>query len=124
MALIPPFIFLFFFFFLSLCLVNSQPSPGYYPSTKLSPLRWSEGYNSLWSPQHQTVSQDQSSITIWLDQYSGKFHSSLSSKSKSDLDQCREWIQVENAVSKRLLRCFSQASEWLHSWSEHSILCE
>ncbi|PKU73561.1 probable xyloglucan endotransglucosylase/hydrolase protein 32 [Dendrobium catenatum] len=66
MALLP--LFLFFPFLL---LVNSQPSPGYYPSTKLSPLSFYQGYNSLWEPQHQTVSQDQSSITIWLDKYSG-----------------------------------------------------
>ncbi|KAK8934109.1 putative xyloglucan endotransglucosylase/hydrolase protein 32 [Platanthera zijinensis] len=63
----------FFLFFLTLpqCLINAQPSPGYYPSTKLSPIHFYQAYNSQWGLQHQSVAQDQSSLTFWLDKYSG-----------------------------------------------------
>ena len=34
-------------------------------------MAFSRGYNNKWGPQHQTVSGDQSSITIWLDKSCG-----------------------------------------------------
>ncbi|RWV83997.1 hypothetical protein GW17_00054329, partial [Ensete ventricosum] len=41
-----------------------QPSPGYYPSHRFKPLPgFYHGYSSLWGPQHQTVSGDQSSLS-------------------------------------------------------------
>ncbi|XP_008805707.1 probable xyloglucan endotransglucosylase/hydrolase protein 32 [Phoenix dactylifera] len=49
----------------------AQPSPGYYPSSKFRPISFYKGFNNLWGPQHQSVSQDQSSLTIWLDRSSG-----------------------------------------------------
>ncbi|XP_020587637.1 probable xyloglucan endotransglucosylase/hydrolase protein 32 [Phalaenopsis equestris] len=67
----PPLPFFSIIFFLLFSCANSQPSPGYYPSAHFSPLRFYEGYNCLWEQQHQTVSQDQSSVTIWLDKSSG-----------------------------------------------------
>ncbi|XP_042389910.1 probable xyloglucan endotransglucosylase/hydrolase protein 32 [Zingiber officinale] len=51
--------------------LNAQPSPGFYPSSRIRPLRFSRAYNNLWGPQHQAVSPDQSSATIWLDRSSG-----------------------------------------------------
>ncbi|CAL9168035.1 unnamed protein product [Musa hybrid cultivar] len=51
---------------------SGQPSPGYYPSHRFKPLPgFYHGYSNLWGPQHQTVSGDQSSATIWLDRNSG-----------------------------------------------------
>jgi xyloglucan:xyloglucosyl transferase len=50
---------------------NAQPSPGYYPSTKIRQMQFYQGYNNLWGPQHQSLSQDQNSLTIWLDKNSG-----------------------------------------------------
>ncbi|KAG0491633.1 hypothetical protein HPP92_004686 [Vanilla planifolia] len=58
-------------FFLMLCIANAQPSPGYYPSSKLRLLSFSQGYKNLWGPGHQIVSQNQSSLTIWLDRSTG-----------------------------------------------------
>ncbi|RRT50596.1 hypothetical protein BHE74_00052312 [Ensete ventricosum] len=51
--------------------INAQPSPGYYPSSRIESLRFSQGYSNLWGPQHQSVSEDRSSVTIWLDRSSG-----------------------------------------------------
>ncbi|GLJ44616.1 hypothetical protein SUGI_0937810 [Cryptomeria japonica] len=34
-------------------------------------LKFSDGYSNLWGPQHQHVSQDQSTVTLLLDRYSG-----------------------------------------------------
>ncbi|CAL9044872.1 probable xyloglucan endotransglucosylase/hydrolase protein 32 [Musa acuminata AAA Group] len=51
--------------------VAAQPSPGYYPGSLFRPLRFYQGYSNLWGPQHQSVSQDQYSLTIWLDSSSG-----------------------------------------------------
>ncbi|XP_077225824.1 putative xyloglucan endotransglucosylase/hydrolase protein 32 [Tasmannia lanceolata] len=66
------------FLFLILPSSNSQPSPGYYPSSMFRPLGFYQGFTNLWGPQHQTVSQDQSSTTIWLDRNSGSgFKSTL-----------------------------------------------
>ncbi|XP_072986784.1 probable xyloglucan endotransglucosylase/hydrolase protein 32 [Typha latifolia] len=59
--------------------INGQPSPGYYPSSRFSPLRFHQGYNNRWGPQHQSLSQDQSSLTIWLDSSSGSGFKSIRS---------------------------------------------
>ncbi|KAL5720818.1 xyloglucan:xyloglucosyl transferase [Ranunculus cassubicifolius] len=50
-------------------LINAQPSPGYWPSSKFKTINFFDGYRNLWGPQHQKV--DQSSLTIWLDSSSG-----------------------------------------------------
>ncbi|WOL10703.1 putative xyloglucan endotransglucosylase/hydrolase protein 32 [Canna indica] len=52
-------------------LCNAQPSPGYYPSSSLRPIKFSDGYSTLWGPEHQTISPDRNSVTIWLDRNSG-----------------------------------------------------
>ncbi|XP_009382126.3 probable xyloglucan endotransglucosylase/hydrolase protein 32 [Musa acuminata AAA Group] len=57
--------------FLVLRTADAQPSPGYHPSSSVSPIRFYEGYSNLWGPQHQTISPDQYSTTIWLDTSSG-----------------------------------------------------
>ncbi|CAL9038208.1 unnamed protein product [Musa banksii] len=49
----------------------SQPSPGFHPGSSLSPVSFYQGYGNLWGPQHQSVSQDQYTATIWLDSSSG-----------------------------------------------------
>ncbi|XP_010908974.1 probable xyloglucan endotransglucosylase/hydrolase protein 32 [Elaeis guineensis] len=49
----------------------AQPFPGYYPSSRFRPISFYKGFSNLWGPQHQSVSQDQSSLTIWLDRSSG-----------------------------------------------------
>ncbi|KAJ6849969.1 putative xyloglucan endotransglucosylase/hydrolase protein 32 [Iris pallida] len=66
-------LFLFFLLLSPLILhvVSSQPSPGYFPSSKHRALRFYERYATLWGPQHQSVSQDQSTVTVWLDRTSG-----------------------------------------------------
>ncbi|MQL90320.1 hypothetical protein Taro_022920 [Colocasia esculenta] len=60
---------------LFLCLlfthINAQPSPGYWPSSKFKVLGFYQGFANLWGSNHQSVSQDQSSLTIWLDRSSG-----------------------------------------------------
>jgi len=50
---------------------QQPPSPGYYPSATLRPLAFSEGYRTLWGPEHQTVSPDGRSLTLWMDRSSG-----------------------------------------------------
>ncbi|XP_062209562.1 probable xyloglucan endotransglucosylase/hydrolase protein 32 [Phragmites australis] len=52
---------------------QAQPSqsPGYYPSSKVRSMAFSEGYNNLWGPQHQALSQDQKALTLWMDRSSG-----------------------------------------------------
>ena len=50
---------------------DAQPSPGYYPSARFRPVAFNRGYVNKWGPQHQTVSGDQSSLTIWLDKTCG-----------------------------------------------------
>ncbi|KAI5388999.1 putative xyloglucan endotransglucosylase/hydrolase protein 32, partial [Lathyrus oleraceus] len=72
---------LFTFLVLSLTILcsNAQgpPSPGYYPSSKISPITFSQGFRNLWGPQHQRL--DQNSLTIWLDSNSGSGFKSLHS---------------------------------------------
>ncbi|KAG1355003.1 Xyloglucan endotransglucosylase/hydrolase [Cocos nucifera] len=72
MALLLPFLLL-----LMLHSTFSQPSPGYHPSSKFRPMSFYKGFNNLWGPQHQSVSQDQSSLTIWLDSTSGSGFKSI-----------------------------------------------
>ena len=50
---------------------NAQgpPSPGYFPSSKITPISFDQGFRNLWGPQHQRL--DQGSLTIWLDSNSG-----------------------------------------------------
>ncbi|GAB2235792.1 hypothetical protein Droror1_Dr00026233 [Drosera rotundifolia] len=45
------------------------PSPGYRPSTKFRSMRFSQGFENLWGPQHQKF--DQHALTIWLDSSTG-----------------------------------------------------
>jgi len=48
---------------------QGPPSPGYYPSSKITPISFNQGFKNLWGPQHQRI--DQGSLTIWLDTSSG-----------------------------------------------------
>ncbi|RRT59497.1 hypothetical protein B296_00027756 [Ensete ventricosum] len=80
--------------------VAAQPSPGYYPGSLFRPLRFYDGYSNLWGPQHQSVSQDQYSLTIWLDSSSGSSSLTL--------------LMLSHAYSIYL-------SIWL---SEYGLLCE
>ncbi|WVZ55117.1 hypothetical protein U9M48_005820 [Paspalum notatum var. saurae] len=51
---------------------QQQPySPGYFPSSKVRPMAFSEEYQNLWGPQHQTLSQDQKAVTLLMDRTSG-----------------------------------------------------
>jgi hypothetical protein len=53
---------------------GAQPSPGYFPSARYRPLEsFNRGYVNKWGPQHQTLSGDHSSLTIWLDKTCGKY---------------------------------------------------
>ncbi|XP_074558814.1 xyloglucan endotransglucosylase/hydrolase protein 31-like [Curcuma longa] len=65
-------ILLFSFFFFFFYCVNAQPpSPGYYLSSKVRSWRFYQAYSTLWGAEHQSVSRDQSSVTLWLDSNSG-----------------------------------------------------
>lgn len=48
---------------------QGPPSTGYYLSSKIIPVGFSQGFRNLWGPQHQKL--DQGSLTIWLDSNSG-----------------------------------------------------
>ncbi|RRT45162.1 hypothetical protein BHM03_00043662 [Ensete ventricosum] len=73
MALLIPFLV-----FLILHSANAQqPSPGYPLSSKIRASRFYQGYRNLWGPQHQSVSRDQSSVTVWLDRSSGSGFKSI-----------------------------------------------
>ncbi|CAD6344101.1 unnamed protein product [Miscanthus lutarioriparius] len=50
---------------------DAQPSPGYYPSSRFRPVPFNRAYTNKWGPQHQTLSGDHSSLTIWLDRTCG-----------------------------------------------------
>ena len=50
---------------------DAQPSPGYYPSSMVRSMPFSQDYSILWGPQHQSLSQDQSALTLWMDRSSG-----------------------------------------------------
>ncbi|KAM0949472.1 putative xyloglucan:xyloglucosyl transferase [Dioscorea sansibarensis] len=71
--LILNYLLLLFFFHSSI----AQPSPGFFPSSKFKQLTFSQAYNNLWGPQHQSLSQDQTSLTIWLDKTSGSGFKSI-----------------------------------------------
>ncbi|GKV01296.1 hypothetical protein SLEP1_g13860 [Rubroshorea leprosula] len=73
--LAPISIFLFILMFSSGSFAQYPPSPGYFPGSKIPSLSFDQGFRNLWGPQHQTV--DQSSLIIWLDQYSGSGFKSL-----------------------------------------------
>ncbi|KAJ8557650.1 hypothetical protein K7X08_003275 [Anisodus acutangulus] len=45
------------------------PSPGYYPSSRVGTLQFSQCFRNLWGPQHQSLNQD--TLSIWLDHNSG-----------------------------------------------------
>ncbi|OEL23622.1 putative xyloglucan endotransglucosylase/hydrolase protein 32 [Dichanthelium oligosanthes] len=51
---------------------QAQPSPGYYRSSMVRSMSFSEGYDDLWGPQHQTPSQDQKALTLLMDRSSGQ----------------------------------------------------
>ncbi|VAI25907.1 unnamed protein product [Triticum turgidum subsp. durum] len=51
---------------------EAQPSPGYYPSSKVSSMPFSQWYSNLWGAQHQSLSPDQTSLTLWMDRSSGQ----------------------------------------------------
>uniref|UniRef100_A0A453JCD9 GH16 domain-containing protein n=1 Tax=Aegilops tauschii subsp. strangulata TaxID=200361 RepID=A0A453JCD9_AEGTS len=50
---------------------EAQPSPGYYPSSKVSSMPFSQWYSNLWGAQHQSLSPDQTALTLWMDRSSG-----------------------------------------------------
>ncbi|OAY38086.1 xyloglucan endotransglucosylase/hydrolase protein 31 [Manihot esculenta] len=54
---------------------QSPPSPGYYPSSRISTIGFNQGFRNLWGPQHQRL--DQGTLTIWLDTSSGSGYKSL-----------------------------------------------
>ncbi|CAK8536184.1 unnamed protein product [Lathyrus sativus] len=74
--MLPLFSLLFSFM---ICCNNAEgpPSPGYYPSSKVSPTSFDHGFRNLWGPQHQK--QDQGTLKIWLDSSSGSGFKSLHS---------------------------------------------
>lgn len=53
------------------------PSPGYFPSSRISPVSFDHAFRNLWGPQHQRV--EHGSLTIWLDSSSGSGFKSLHS---------------------------------------------
>ncbi|WVY99555.1 hypothetical protein V8G54_025625, partial [Vigna mungo] len=71
------FSFLLFSIVIRCSTAQGPPSPGYYPSSKISPVAFGEGFKNLWGPQHQKLDQD--SLTIWLDTYTGSGFKSLHS---------------------------------------------
>jgi xyloglucan:xyloglucosyl transferase len=54
-------------------LVQAQPSPGYFPSSTVRSMAFSEDYDNLWGPQHQTLSQDKMALTLLMDRTSGQY---------------------------------------------------
>ena len=54
-------------------LVQAQPSPGYFPSATVRSMAFSEDYDNLWGPQHQTLSQDKMALTLLMDRTSGQY---------------------------------------------------
>ncbi|GLJ06511.1 hypothetical protein SUGI_0040670 [Cryptomeria japonica] len=63
--------------FLSVFLLICKEVSGVSHPSQYSTVKFNEGFNNLWGPQHETVSQDQSQITIWLDRQSGSGFKSL-----------------------------------------------
>lgn len=56
----------------AVAVAQAQPSPGYLPSATVRSMAFSEGYDNLWGPQHQTLSQDKMGLTLLLDRTSGQ----------------------------------------------------
>ncbi|CAN6477104.1 unnamed protein product [Victoria cruziana] len=50
---------------------HKPPSPGYYPTSILPSSSFYDAFTNLWGPQHQSISADRYSLTIWLDKSSG-----------------------------------------------------
>ncbi|CAM0871057.1 unnamed protein product [Alopecurus aequalis] len=50
---------------------EGQPSPGYYPSSMVSSMPFSQAFSTQWGPQHQSLSADQNALTLWMDRSSG-----------------------------------------------------
>uniref|UniRef100_A0A0A9D9S1 Uncharacterized protein n=1 Tax=Arundo donax TaxID=35708 RepID=A0A0A9D9S1_ARUDO len=84
---------------------QAQPSPGYFPSTMVRSMAFSEGYNNLWGPQHQTVPGPEGAHTL-------------------DGPQLRQWVQVEAFVPERVLRRVDQGAARLHRRRQHRLLRE
>lgn len=64
---------------ISLCGVHAEESNNQQipVTSRFQTMKFSDGYSNLWGSQHQEVSQDQSSTTIWLDTTSGSGFKSL-----------------------------------------------
>ncbi|GLJ52317.1 hypothetical protein SUGI_1112790 [Cryptomeria japonica] len=64
---------------ISLCGVCAKQSNNQFipVTSKFQTMKFSDGYSNLWGSQHQELSQDQSSTTIWLDSSSGSGFKSL-----------------------------------------------
>ncbi|CAI9268427.1 unnamed protein product [Lactuca saligna] len=63
------------FIFIASSSSNSQPSPGFYPSSKITTVPFNQAYRNLWGPQHQRF--DQNSLVLWLDRSTGSGFRSL-----------------------------------------------
>ncbi|KAG0553205.1 hypothetical protein BDA96_01G574700 [Sorghum bicolor] len=55
----------------AVAVAQAQPSPGYFPSATVRSMAFSEDYDNLWGPQHQTLSQDKMALTLLMDRTSG-----------------------------------------------------
>ncbi|XP_031502744.1 xyloglucan endotransglucosylase/hydrolase protein 31-like [Nymphaea colorata] len=60
-------------------LINGQrvPPTGYYPTSLLPSSTFYQSFRTLWGPQHQYISPDQSSVTLWLDRSTGSGFKSI-----------------------------------------------
>lgn len=67
---------LIIFLFPSSNCAQGPPSPGYYPSSRIGSMEFSQGFRNLWGPQHQRI--DQGTLALWLDRNSGSGFKSLS----------------------------------------------
>lgn len=119
------------------CCAQQPPSPGYYPSAMYRSVAFSEDYRTLWGSQHQTLSADGKSLTLWMDSSSGD-RLSIYSLSSSDHTKCsdvltlavpnncvcfRQRVQVGAGVPERLLRRVDQGAAGLHRRRQHGLLC-
>lgn len=121
---------LIFLFILMVGSIQAQPSPGYYPSSRVGSIGFNQGFTNLWGPQHQRL--DQNTLTLWLDQSSGHMRIRLSFSCKSMLRTffhsnvfyilIRKWIQVASSLPIWLLWSSDQASIRLHCRRYHITL--
>lgn len=119
-----------FLFILMVGSIQAQPSPGYYPSSRVGSIGFNQGFTNLWGPQHQRL--DQNTLTLWLDQSSGHMRIQLSFSCKSMLRTffhsnvfyilIRKWIQVASSLPIWLLWSSDQASIRLHCRRYHITL--